>query len=74
MELTYSIKKQCIYIYIYIGKVIDFYKPRLHGEHECNNHAKYDSFQMIFPQLLKEYFLVVSSCFSWNIEVTKAFH
>ena len=56
-----------------IGKVIDSYKLPLHGEHKCNNHAKYDSFQMTFPQLSKDYFLVVSSCFSWDIEVTQAF-
>ena len=57
---------------INIGKVIDFYKSPLHGEHKCNNHAKCDSFQMTFPQLSKDYFLVVSSCFSWDIEVTEA--
>ena len=32
-------------------KLIDFYKSCLHGEHKGNSHAKYNSFQMIFPQL-----------------------
>ena len=45
--LTYLLQNQRINI----GKVMDFYKSCLHGEHKCNNHAKYNSFQMIFLQL-----------------------
>ena len=45
MELTYSIAKSAY------KKMVDFYKSCLHGEHKCNNHAKYNSFQMIFLQL-----------------------
>ena len=47
MELNYSITNQ----FINIGKVRGFYKSYLHGEHKCNNHEKYNSFQMIFLQL-----------------------
>ena len=31
---------------INIGKVMDFYKSCLHGEHKCNNDAKYNSFHL----------------------------
>ena len=42
-------------------KLIDFYKSCLHGEHKCNNHAKYNSsyscsfllFYHVFLGLLK---------------------
>ena len=50
--------------------MIDFYKSCPHGEHKCNKHAKYNSFQIIFLQFSKAHFFVVLSCFSWAIEVT----
>ena len=47
MQLTYCITKSA---YKY-RKIDSFYKSCLHGEHKRHNHAKYNSFQMIFLQL-----------------------